>query len=294
MDQRPEKTIDNWRLRSLHIRDDIRFQFQLVICIIVCSSLTIGARTYNLHPKVDVVIHFADNLITAFFLLELLIRITAERPWYRFFTSKNGWNWFDFIIVVASLIPVEDSNYVVLGRLLRLFRVMRLISFIPQLRLLTSALIMALPRMGYVAIMMFVIFYMYAAVGSLLFEHIEPELWRDIGTAMLTLFRVATFEDWTDVMYATMTVYPLSWIYYITFIFLAAFTFLNMMIGIVINVLEEEHEKTRQDKRNESAAVQQQTLEQIQQSIEQLSQQIHAQKQQLQQLQNKLPVNSKP
>jgi voltage-gated sodium channel len=42
---------------------------------------------------------------------------------------------------------------------------------------------------------------------------------------MLTLFRVATFEDWTDVMYETMAVYPLSWIYYLTFIFVIAFIF---------------------------------------------------------------------
>ena len=120
---------------------------------------------------------------------------------------------------------------------------MRLISFIPQLRLLVSALLMALPRMGYVALMMFVIFYMYATLGSLLFEHINPELWGDVGIAMLTLFRVATFEDWTDVMYETMAHYPVSWIYYVSFIFLSAFVFLNMMIGIIINVLEEQHNK---------------------------------------------------
>ena len=52
-----------------------------------------------------------------------------------------------------------------------------------------------------------------------------------------------TFEDWTDVMYETMTVYPLSWIYYLTFIFFTAFAFLNMVIGIVINVMEEESRK---------------------------------------------------
>jgi voltage-gated sodium channel len=52
-----------------------------------------------------------------------------------------------------------------------------------------------------------------------------------------------TFEDWTDVMYETMSVYPLSWTYYLSFIFLSAFAFLNMIIGIVVNVLEDEHKK---------------------------------------------------
>lgn len=106
-----------------------------------------------------------------------------------------------------------------------------------------SALISALPRMGYVALLMFIIFYLYAVIGNLMFDKINPVLWGDLGVSLLTLFRVATFEDWTDVMYETMTVYSLSWIYYITFIFFSAFVFLNMMIGIVVEVLDEEHKK---------------------------------------------------
>ena len=51
-----------------------------------------------------------------------------------------------------------------------------------------------------------------------------------------------TFEDWTDVMYETMAVYPLSWSFYLSFIFFTAFAFLNMVIGIVVNVLEQERQ----------------------------------------------------
>ena len=52
------------------------------------------------------------------------------------------------------------------------------------------------------------------------FHTINEVLWGDVSISMLTLFRVATFEDWTDVMYETMEHYSLSWIYFITFIFL--------------------------------------------------------------------------
>jgi len=96
-----------------------------------------------------------------------------------------------------------------------------------------------MPSMGYVALLMFIIFYIYGAIGSIMFETINPDLWSDISISMLTLFRVITFEDWTDVMYETMNVYPLSWIYYISFIFINAFVILNMMIGIVIKKMEE-------------------------------------------------------
>jgi len=182
-----------------------------------------------------------DIAVTGIFLIEIIIRMIAERSLKRFFSQ--GWNIFDFIIVVASLIPVDQGEAVLLGRLLRIFRVLRLISIIPELRILLGAFLTAIPRMGYVSLLMFIIFYIYAAMGSIFFTNINPELWNNISIAMLTLFRIATFEDWTDVMYETMDVYPLSWIYYLSFIFIVAFVFLNMMIGIVLETLQKEHEK---------------------------------------------------
>ena len=257
------------------VRDNKIFQF-FVISIILLSSLSIGLRTYDLPNAVHLTLSWVDYGVTLFFLIEISIRILAEdKPWHFFLRRKGwGWNWFDFIIVCLSLIHLEGTDFILLGRLLRLFRVMRLISFIPQLRLLVSALLMALPRMGYVALMMFVIFYMYATLGSLLFEHINPELWGDVGIAMLTLFRVATFEDWTDVMYETMAHYPVSWIYYVSFIFLSAFVFLNMMIGIIINVLEEQHNKA--DSAQEQTQHQQvlESLQRLEVEIQELRQKL--------------------
>ncbi len=182
-----------------------------------------------------------DLAVTIFFLVEISIRMAAERRFLDFF--KSGWNIFDFLIVSVSLIPIDESEMVLLARLLRIFRVLRLISFIPELRILMNALATAIPRMGYVVLLMFIIFYIYAAIGSFLFESINSVLWGDLSISLLTLFRIATFEDWTDVMYETMEIYPLSWIYYLTFIFLTAFVFLNMMIGIVLDTMQSEHEK---------------------------------------------------
>lgn len=223
-----------------HIRDNKVFEL-FVISVIILSSLLIGVRTYDLPDAVVTFLWVMDYGVTVFFLIEILIRMAAEDRLKDFF--KKGWNIFDFTIVVVSLIPLDDSEYALIARMLRLFRVMRLISFIPELRVLVSALITALPRMGYVALLMFIIFYLYAVIGNLMFADINPKLWGDLGISLLTLFRVATFEDWTDVMYETMAVYSLSWIYYLTFIFFSAFVFLNMMIGIVVEVLDEEHKK---------------------------------------------------
>lgn len=235
----------DFQQRFQSVRDNKLFEM-FVITVIVFSSLMIGVRTYDLNPWFESSLYFLDYAVTIFFLVEIMIRMAAEDRFRDFF--KKGWNVFDFTIVVISLIPLESSEYALIARMLRLFRVMRLISFIPELRVLVTALITAMPRMGYVALLMFIIFYLYAVIGNLLFAHINPVLWGDLGISLLTLFRVATFEDWTDVMYETMAVYSLSWIYYITFIFFSAFVFLNMMIGIVVDVLADEHKKMEAEK----------------------------------------------
>lgn len=210
----------------------------VVIAIIILSALTIGAKTYDLPPLVEQSLSVMDSAITLFFLIEIVFRFAASPVKRRFF--MDGWNLFDTLVVVGSLIPLDNSEAVLLGRLLRVFRVLRLVSVVPELRFLINSLLKAIPRMGYIALLMFIIFYIYAAMGSMFFASVDNELWGDVAIAMLTLFRVATFEDWTDVMYATMEQYPLSWIYYLTFIFLTAFVFLNMMIGAILEVMSEE------------------------------------------------------
>ncbi|GAA0786329.1 ion transporter [Marinobacterium sediminicola] len=211
-----------------------------VIGVIIASALLIGAKTYEEASRFDRILHWLDLGVTLFFLFEIIVRMAAEKRLLNFF--RSGWNIFDFVIVVASLVPINDSEMVLVARLLRVFRVLRLVSMIPELRILLAALVKSIPRMGYVALLMFIIFYIYAAIGSFMFNAVDPVLWGNISIAMLTLFRVATFEDWTDVMYATMEVYPYSWVFYLTFIFLTAFVFLNMMIGIVLDVMQKESE----------------------------------------------------
>lgn len=237
----------------------------IVISVIIASALEVGIKTYDLSNGVMNITRFLDVFITVFFIFELSVRFLAEKNKSQFF--KSGWNIFDTLVVIISLIPIDDSEMALLARLVRIFRVLRMISIIPELRVLINSLIKAMPQLGYVMLLMFIIFYIYAAIGSYLFNEIDPVLWENIAISMLTLFRVMTFEDWTDIQYATMEVYPFSWIYYLSFIFFTAFAFLNMVIGIVVNVMEEEHEKERKLKANEAGEP---TLKDLQNQIEEL------------------------
>ncbi len=265
-------TSDSTRESSLALLQRIEASkiFQLsVIFIIILSALAIGAKTYDLPPVVEQGLIILDKAVTLFFLAEILLRFAVCTDKKRFF--RNGWNVFDTIVVVGSLIPIDDSEAILLGRLLRVFRVLRLVSVVPELRSLIDALLRAIPRMGYIVLLMFIIFYIYGAMGSLFFGGIDEVLWGDVAISMLTLFRVATFEDWTDIMYATMAVYPLSWIYYLTFIFLTAFVFLNMMIGSILEVMGEEKNALQTQQAHDERERMANQLTAVQQQLDQLT-----------------------
>ncbi|MBL0711844.1 MAG: ion transporter, partial [Colwellia sp.] len=117
----------------------------IVIAVILLSALLIGAKTHNLSANVVTILAVLDLCVTIFFVIEIVIRYLADPNKKRFFYS--GWNIFDTVIVIGSLIPTGGSG-VLLARLLRVFRVLRLVSMVPELRLLINALLKAIPRMG--------------------------------------------------------------------------------------------------------------------------------------------------
>lgn len=213
---------DTLQNNFFRLRNNRLFEW-FVVGIIIFSALVIGAKTYDIPPQLLILTSWMDTGITFFFLIEITIRFLGEPNKRSFF--KNPWNLFDTLIVVVSLIPIQDSEMALIGRLIRIFRVLRMVSIIPELRLLLNSLIKALPQLGYVILLMFIIFYIYAAVGASFFAHINETLWGDISIAMLTLFRVMTFEDWTD--YAAFTKNTVLLTVTTTFISLSTYNILH-------------------------------------------------------------------
>lgn len=257
---------------SVSLNSNRLFEF-FVVSIIIFSALVVGVKTYNISDDLLNFVVVLDWAITVIFLIEITIRFVAEPRKSQFF--KKGWNVFDTLIVVVSLVPIDNSDMALLGRLIRIFRVLRMVSIIPELRVLVNSLIKAMPQLGYVMLLMFIIFYIYAAIGSTFFSEINQKLWGDIAISMLTLFRVMTFEDWTDVMYETMVVYRFSWTFFLSFIFFTAFAFLNMIIGIVVSVLEDERAKEKKLAKQSSDEV---NLETLHQQLSDIQEQLKATK----------------
>ena len=232
--------ISAWQSRIGAVQNNKAFE-AFVIVVIMIAAISVGAKTFDIPPSAQNLIDYLNLLITWIFVFELTIRLLASRRKRDFF--KDAWNIFDIIVVSISLIPIENSDMALVARLVRIFRVLRMVGLVPQVRLLLNSLLKAIPKLLYVMGLMFIIFYIYGTLGSMLFEAVNPVLWGNVSAAMLTLFQVMTFDDWASTMYATMEVYPWSWVYYLSFIFFVAFAFLNMVIGIIVNVLNEEYEK---------------------------------------------------
>ena len=210
------------------------FQF-LVIFIIILNAITLGVSTYELNSFVKKTIQILDYAITIFFVVEILIRFTSEPKKLNFF--KSGWNIFDTIIVLISLIPIPNNSSFLLLRLLRVFRVLRIISVVPELKKIIEALLSSVKRVFYVGLLLFIILYIYATLGSILFNTDIPERWGDVGVAMITLFQVLTLSSWEQVMLPLQDIYWWAWIYFFSFIIICGITMLNLLIAILVDVV---------------------------------------------------------
>lgn len=219
-----------------------------IIGLIVLNGIILGMETSS-HwlAEYGTLMDYASQFILLVFIVEAAMKIIAVAPQFsRYFGS--GWNLFDFSVVLLSLMP-GTGEFAMIARLARLLRVMRLISAIPELRLIVTTLVKSLPGMMHVVLLMSVIFYIYAVAGFHLYNEHDPELWGTLGLSLLTLFRVVTLEDWTDVMYTAMEMNPYSWIFFVSFVVVGTFVVINLFIAVVLNNLDEAKQAQLDDLR---------------------------------------------
>lgn len=255
-------------------------EFQLfIIVIIVLAGSLVGIQTYPGAVKqtggsCDAedeceggVLEICDWVILIIFTLEIGLKVLAEasRPW-RFF--YEAWNVFDFLIVFACYMPFAGRMVAVL-RLLRLLRVLKLVKQLPQLQMIVNGLLQGLSSIGYISMLLFLVFYLYGVLAIILFRDNDPWHFSTLDIAMLTLFRCSTLEDWTDVMYINMygcanygydlwdTMKEelctdskahgiLAAVYFVTFIIISALVMLSLFIGVVTTSMSEASDRMKE------------------------------------------------
>ena len=215
-----------------------------VVIVILANALVLGLQTYpGIERRYGDTLHLLNGIFLAFFVVEILLRIAAylPRPW-RFFLE--GWNVFDFVAVGLAFAPGLRENATVL-RLARLARIVRVVHLLPDVRMLLAGVARSLPPLGSMAVLTTLILFVYGMLGWQLFGEEQPQHWGTIGHAMLTLFVMLTLESFPQYMERGMEIHPWSWPFFVSFVLVAAFVVLNVLIGIVLNSMEEAREIER-------------------------------------------------
>ena len=226
------------------IAESARFQGFISI-IIVANAVTLGLATYReIEDKAGGLLDTLDAIFIGIFVVELAIRILAfgRRP-QDFF--KDGWNVFDFVVITAAFLPGLRQNATLL-RLARLLRVLRLVTVLPDLRGIVRAMARSLPPIGSLVVLMLMIMFVYGMLGWILFHEEDPEQWGNIGEAMLSLFVMLTLENWPKYLDAGQAIHPQSWIFFVSYVLIAAFLVINILLAIIINSMEEVREADRE------------------------------------------------
>jgi voltage-gated sodium channel len=253
---------------------------RFIIFTILLAAVVVGIQTYKeFAQKYSSLLSILDGFILLVFIIEAGIKILAEgkKPQNYF---KNPWNVFDFLIVVACLLePIFDlgGEFLPVLRLARILRVLRLVTAIPKLQLLVTCLLKSLPSMFYVSILLFLLFYVYGTLAVFFYGENDPIHFRNLQSSILTLFRVVTLEDWTDVMYINMygsdnygysakdfskwtptpSASPLgAAIFFVSFVLIGTMIVLNLVIGVIMNSMDESNRemaiKQELDRRKEN------------------------------------------
>jgi len=255
--------------------DHPAFQYA-ILGLILLAAVLVGLETFpSIVERYGDALHLLDQVIIWLFALEAALKMAQHKAnWYRYF--HDPWNVFDFVIVVVCFLPV-DAEYAAVLRLVRVLRAMRLITTVPQLQLLVGSLIKSLPSMCYVGLLLVLMFYIYAVMGVFLWRDNDPVHFGNLQTSMLSLFRVVTLEDWTDVMYIQMygsdqydfsaqtrDAYEgqfnskaspvLGAFYFVSFVLLGTMIMLNLFIGVIIKSMEEAQDEQEADDREKHLA----------------------------------------
>jgi voltage-gated sodium channel len=228
---------------AARIVDSIPFTV-VVVATIGVNAVVLGLQTYDeLVDRWGSELDAINAACVAVFIVELLTRFASywPRPWEFF---RNGWNIFDFIVVGATFVPGVAENSTLL-RLVRLLRVVRIVRVLPDLRVLLRGVWRSVPPLASIGAVTAMIIFVYGMVGWVLFADDLPEQWGNIGRAMLTLFVMLTLENFPVYMDEAMDIHPWAWLYFVSFILVAAFIVLNVLISVVLNSMEEARELDR-------------------------------------------------
>jgi voltage-gated sodium channel len=210
--------------------------------VILINAVSLGLLTMpGVEGSTRAAFEKLDSFALYIYTAELVIRMISygKKPWEFF---RRGWNIFDFAIIALS--PIFAGQIVVL-RLLRLLRLIRVFRFLPEVRVLTLSIMRSIPPLLSMGVLIFLALFIYGMAGVYIFGEDLPIHWGDISIALTTLFILLTLENFPVYLEEAVLVSPWALPFYLSYIFIIVFTVLNVLIGIVLNAMDEARSENK-------------------------------------------------
>lgn len=235
-----------------------------IIGVIVCNAILMGLQTSApLTAYTGNLFYILDTICLGIFIVELIFKLVVYH--LKFF--RSGWNIFDLIIVCTSVF--SEISFLSLFRVFRIFRVfrslkvlktlksfraLRMISSLEKLQVIIIAIGRSIPSISWTAVLLLLIYYIFAIMGVTLFGSTFEAWFGSIGKSMYTLFQVMTLESWSmGIARPVMEVFPWAYIYFVPFVLIASFIVMNVVVGIVVNAISDVAAMNAQNAKNEKA-----------------------------------------
>ncbi|XP_074725437.1 sodium channel protein type 5 subunit alpha-like isoform X4 [Strix uralensis] len=243
--------------------------FDVSIMILICLNMvTMMVETDDQSQEKVNILHKINMLFVAIFTGECIIKMLALRHYY--FT--NGWNIFDFVVVILSIVGTVLSDIIQkyffsptlfrVIRLARIGRILRLIRGAKGIRTLLFALMMSLPALFNIGLLLFLVMFIYAIFGMANFAYVKKEHGIDdmfnfqtFANSMLCLFQITTSAGWDGLLNPILNTGPpycdpnlpnangskgdcgspaVGILFFVTYIIISFLIVVNMYIAIIL------------------------------------------------------------
>ncbi|XP_038117628.1 voltage-dependent T-type calcium channel subunit alpha-1G isoform X4 [Culex quinquefasciatus] len=262
--------------------------FDLAIAAVIGLNVVTMAMEYYMMPlALEYALKIFNYFFTAVFILEAIMKLVALG--LKIY-MKDKWNQLDVAIVILSIVGIVleelETNIIPINptiirvmRVLRIARVLKLLKMAKGIRALLDTVMQALPQVGNLGLLFFLLFFIFAALGVELFGRLEcsEEVpcqglgehahFANFGMAFLTLFRVATGDNWNGIMKDTLrddcddaadcvknccvsTI--IAPIFFVIFVLMAQFVLVNVVVAVLMKHLEESHKQQEDEQEIET------------------------------------------
>ena len=286
--QEQKKSIPQRILPYVDGEADSFFEYFIIFVIILNSAVLGIATSPGISAQFRTVLDIIDKTCLAVFVVELVLKFIAYN---KHFFSASKWNTFDLVIVLVSIFGTVPYFSIFRGikvfrafklvktlKTLRVVKTLKIINSLKHIQIILKAIVFAIPSIIWTFLLLLIAFYFYAIIGVNLFGAEFSEHFGSLGKSFYTLFQLMLFDDWGNITRPILKEFSASWIYFVSFGIISAYTILQVVTGIVVesiqNVTTDKNHKNEETSELEKVTVAAHEIENLSRQIELLEKQI--------------------